>query len=53
MAITSERDVAEAVWRAANDSAPTLRYPAGADAVALAARSPLFAAEACEPVDAL
>lgn len=35
-AVTSELDVAEAVWRAANDSSPRLRYPAGADAVALA-----------------
>lgn len=52
-AVTSERDVAEAVWRAANDSAPTLRYPAGADAVALAARSPLFAGEAREPACAV
>jgi NAD(P)-dependent dehydrogenase (short-subunit alcohol dehydrogenase family) len=47
-AVTSERNVAEAVWRAANDSTPTLRYPAGADAVALAARSPLFADAARE-----
>jgi NAD(P)-dependent dehydrogenase (short-subunit alcohol dehydrogenase family) len=37
-AVTSEQDVAEAVWRAANDTTPTLRYPAGADAVALAAQ---------------
>jgi len=29
--------VAEAVWLAANDATPQLRYPAGADAVALAA----------------
>lgn len=35
-AITTEADVAEAVWRAANDSTGTLRFPAGADAVALA-----------------
>lgn len=34
-AVTTAADVAEAVWRAANDSAATLRYPAGADAVAL------------------
>ena len=34
---TQESDVAEAVWRAANDSSDTLRYPAGPDAVALAA----------------
>jgi len=32
---TSEADVAEAVWAAANDAAGTLRFPAGADAVAL------------------
>jgi hypothetical protein len=47
-AITSERDVAEAVWLAANDASPQLRYPAGADAVALAARNPLFAGTARE-----
>jgi NAD(P)-dependent dehydrogenase (short-subunit alcohol dehydrogenase family) len=35
-AVTSESDVAQAVWRAANDSTAKLRYPAGADAVALA-----------------
>lgn len=35
-AITSEADVAEAVWRAANDRSSLLRFPAGADAVALA-----------------
>ena len=35
-AVTTEADVAEAVWRAANDASPRLRYPAGADAVALA-----------------
>jgi hypothetical protein len=28
--------VAEAVWRAANDATGALRFPAGADAVALA-----------------
>jgi short-subunit dehydrogenase len=33
---TSESDVAEAVWLAANDGSSRLRYPAGADAVALA-----------------
>ncbi len=37
-AVTSEQDVAEAVWRAANEPSPQMRYPAGADAVALAAR---------------
>jgi NAD(P)-dependent dehydrogenase (short-subunit alcohol dehydrogenase family) len=35
-AVTTERDVAEAVWRAANDVTAQLRFPAGADAVALA-----------------
>jgi NAD(P)-dependent dehydrogenase (short-subunit alcohol dehydrogenase family) len=34
--VTSESDVAEAVWRAANDATGTLRFPAGPDAVALA-----------------
>lgn len=33
---TKESDVAEAVWRAATDGSDRLRYPAGADAVALA-----------------
>jgi len=33
---TTEHDVAETVWRAANDSSGQLRFPAGADAVALA-----------------
>jgi NAD(P)-dependent dehydrogenase (short-subunit alcohol dehydrogenase family) len=35
--VTRESDVAEAVWRAANDASGQLRFPAGADAVALAA----------------
>jgi NAD(P)-dependent dehydrogenase (short-subunit alcohol dehydrogenase family) len=35
-AVTTESDVAEAVWRAANDRTGQLRFPAGADAVALA-----------------
>ena len=35
-AVTTESDVAEAVWRAANDATGQLRFPAGADAVALA-----------------
>ena len=35
-AVTSESDVAAAVWRAANDATGQLRFPAGADAVALA-----------------
>ena len=40
-AVTQESDVAEAVWRAANDASERLRYPAGADAVALAERCAL------------
>ncbi|WP_295559080.1 SDR family oxidoreductase [uncultured Hyphomicrobium sp.] len=35
-AVTTERDVAEVVWRAANDMSAQLRYPAGPDAEALA-----------------
>jgi short-subunit dehydrogenase len=35
-AVTKESDVAEGVWRAANDASGQLRFPAGADAVALA-----------------
>jgi len=35
-AVTVESDVAEAAWRAANDLSGQLRFPAGADAVALA-----------------
>lgn len=35
-ATTTESDVAAAVWRAANDTTGQLRFPAGADAVALA-----------------
>lgn len=35
-AVTTEADVAKAVWQAANDTTDRLRYPAGADAVALA-----------------
>jgi len=37
--ITQESDVAEAVYRAANDTSWQLRFPAGADAVALARAS--------------
>lgn len=33
--VTLESDVAEAVWQAANDETGQLRFPAGADAVAL------------------
>jgi NAD(P)-dependent dehydrogenase (short-subunit alcohol dehydrogenase family) len=35
-AVTTEPDVAEGVWRAANDTTGQLRFAAGADAVALA-----------------
>jgi NAD(P)-dependent dehydrogenase (short-subunit alcohol dehydrogenase family) len=35
-AVTTERDVADVVWRAANDETGQLRFPAGPDAVALA-----------------
>lgn len=38
-AVTRESDVAETVWRAANDETGRLRFPAGADAVALAQRA--------------
>ncbi|GLS14073.1 SDR family oxidoreductase [Hydrogenophaga electricum] len=41
--VTRETDVAETVWAAAQDASSRLRYAAGADAVALAARNPLFA----------
>lgn len=34
--VTREADVAEGVWRAANDLSGQLRFPAGADALALA-----------------
>jgi len=34
--VTTESDVAEAAWSAANDMSGQLRFPAGADAVALA-----------------
>jgi hypothetical protein len=34
--VTTEADVAEVVWRAANDLTGQLRFPAGPDAVALA-----------------
>jgi NAD(P)-dependent dehydrogenase (short-subunit alcohol dehydrogenase family) len=37
--VTTESDVAEAVWRAANDESGQLRFPAGADAVVLAQAS--------------
>ncbi len=35
-AFTTERDVAEVVWRAVHDTSGQLRFPAGRDAVALA-----------------
>jgi hypothetical protein len=35
-AVTTESNVAAEVWRAANDATGQLRFPAGADAVALA-----------------
>lgn len=35
-AVTTEADVAAAIWKAANDKTGQLRFPAGADAVALA-----------------
>lgn len=35
-AVTTESDVAEAVWHAAHDESAQLRFPAGADALALA-----------------
>ena len=38
-AVTTEADVAEAVWCAATDRSGQLRFPAGADAVALARAS--------------
>lgn len=37
--VTRETDVAEAIWRAAADTSGRLRFPAGADAVALAQAS--------------
>jgi len=37
--VTTETDVAEAVYRAATDTSGQLRFPAGADAVALAQRA--------------
>lgn len=39
---TKESDVAEVVWRAANDESQTLRFPAGPDAVALAKSASLI-----------
>jgi len=38
-AVTTASDVAEVVYRAATDASGRLRFPAGADAVALAQRN--------------
>lgn len=38
--VTSASDVAEVVWRAAHDESGRLRFPAGPDAIALAAARP-------------
>jgi hypothetical protein len=35
-AVTTASDVAGEIWRAANESTPQLRFPAGPDALALA-----------------
>jgi len=48
-AVTTESDVAEVVWHAANDVTQKLRYPAGADAVALFQAHPAFAGVAPGP----
>lgn len=37
--VTTEADVADAVWQAANETGVQLRFPAGADAVALARKA--------------
>ncbi len=37
-AVTTASDVAQEIWRAATESTPQLRFPAGPDALALAAR---------------
>jgi NAD(P)-dependent dehydrogenase (short-subunit alcohol dehydrogenase family) len=42
--LTTTGDVAEAIWRAAIDDSTRLRYPAGADAVALAGQRRTLAA---------
>lgn len=41
-AVTTKSDVAEAVYRAANDTSGQLRFPAGADAIALAQANTSF-----------
>jgi NAD(P)-dependent dehydrogenase (short-subunit alcohol dehydrogenase family) len=43
-AVTTESDVAQGVWRAANDASGQLRFPAGPDAVALARANGVLAA---------
>jgi NAD(P)-dependent dehydrogenase (short-subunit alcohol dehydrogenase family) len=45
-ATTNNQDVAEAVLRAVNDTSPTLRFPAGADAVAIAGKRAELSEEA-------
>ena len=45
-ATTNNQDVAGAVFRAVNDTSPTLRFPAGADAVAIAGRRAELSEEA-------
>jgi NAD(P)-dependent dehydrogenase (short-subunit alcohol dehydrogenase family) len=40
-AVTRESEVAEAVYRAANDAGKQLRFPAGADALALCPGEPI------------
>lgn len=37
--VTTEADVADAVWRAAHDESGQLRFPAGPDALALAGQA--------------
>jgi NAD(P)-dependent dehydrogenase (short-subunit alcohol dehydrogenase family) len=43
---TNNQDVAEAVLRAVNDTSPTLRFPAGADAVVIAGKRAQLSEEA-------
>ena len=45
--VTTERDVAETVYHAAHDDSDRLRFPAGADAVALACLACANAAASC------
>lgn len=51
-AVTREIEVAEAVWQAANDRSRQLRYPAGPDAVALAATTATAFARSLAPAGA-